>query len=164
MVDTSYGLDANVFIEAAKRYYAFDIFPKFWTTLVNLAGNGSIQSIDRVRDELLKGRDELAQWFQVNFSQATVSTTDSLVIESYSEVMKWALNQAQFLDPAKHNFARGADGWLIAYARQNNCVVVTQERFNPNIKRTIPIPNVCRVFEVRCIDTFEMLRELRVRI
>jgi len=31
-----YVLDANVFIEAARRYYAFDIAPKFWDTLIQL--------------------------------------------------------------------------------------------------------------------------------
>ena len=32
-----YLLDANVFIEAAKHYYAFDLVGSFWNELVNKA-------------------------------------------------------------------------------------------------------------------------------
>lgn len=48
-VSSQYLLDANVFIEAARRYYAFDLVPSFWNKLVSLASNGDILSIDRVK-------------------------------------------------------------------------------------------------------------------
>ena len=35
--DPLYLLDANVFIEAAKGYYAFDIAPRFWEALISEA-------------------------------------------------------------------------------------------------------------------------------
>ena len=56
-----------------------------------------------------------------------------------------------------------ADGWLAAYARVYNAVVVTQEVFNADVRKRVPLPNVCRQFGVDCRDTFEMLRELEVR-
>lgn len=43
-----YVLDANVFIEAARRYYAFDLAPRFWESLEHHAANGRVRSIDRV--------------------------------------------------------------------------------------------------------------------
>lgn len=55
-----YVIDTNVFIQAANHYYAFDIVPSFWPKLVELAGNGRILTIDRVRTEIEKGGDELA--------------------------------------------------------------------------------------------------------
>jgi hypothetical protein len=48
-----YVLDANVFIEAHKRYYAFDICPGYWAALIAQHHSGLVCSIDRVRDELL---------------------------------------------------------------------------------------------------------------
>lgn len=33
---TCYLLDANVLMEAARRYYAFDIAPGFWQALIQL--------------------------------------------------------------------------------------------------------------------------------
>lgn len=63
-----YLLDANVLIEAKNRYYAFDIAPGFWVWL-DLAHQQSLAcSIKAVRDELLDGNDELADWARANTS------------------------------------------------------------------------------------------------
>ena len=42
-----YLLDTNVFIEAAKHYYAFDLVGSFWKELVSKAKEGRIESIDQ---------------------------------------------------------------------------------------------------------------------
>ena len=57
-------MDADVFISAKNRHYAFDICPGFWDSLVYHFGAGNIRSIDKVRNELLAGRDteDLYQW------------------------------------------------------------------------------------------------------
>jgi hypothetical protein len=78
--------------------------------------------------------------------------------------MTWVQGQDQFSDAAKADFARGADGWLVAYAKAKGCIVVTLETINPDIKRKVPIPNVCQVFGVQFVDTFEMLRRLGVQL
>jgi hypothetical protein len=155
-------LDANVFIEAAKRYYAFDIVPSFWNMLVVHAKHGQLLSIDRVRDELM--RADLKTWASGSFHGFFASTSDPDIIAAYREVMVWSQNQSQFTDAAKAQFADAADGWLIAYALAKNCVVVTHEQYDQNIKRKVKIPNVCRAFGVRYVDTFQMMRELKVRI
>ncbi len=159
----TYILDANVFIEAARRYYAFDIAPPFWESLVYHAANGRIQSIDRVKQELERGKDELATWATAQFSDAFASTDEEDIIESYSEVMTWVQAQEQFSDAAKADFATGADGWLVAYARCKGLKVVTHELPATDARRKVPIPNVCDAFGVNYGDTFEMLRELGVR-
>ena len=158
-----YVLDANVFMEAAARYYALDLAPRFWESLVEHARTGRVMSIDRVQRELTRGKDELAQWANADFSSAFMSTDSPEVIDGYGELMRWVQSQNQFSDAAKADFASGADGWLVAYARANGCVVVTQEVLNPDVKRKVPIPNVCRAFNVPWIDTFTMLRNLGVR-
>ena len=158
-----YVLDSNVFMEAARRYYAFDLAPKFWESLVHYAVNGQIQSIDRIKQEIERGNDELAIWATSQFSDAFASTDEEDVIESYSEVMSWVQAQDQFSDAAKADFAAGADGWLVAYARPKGLIVVTHEVLDPSIRRKVPIPNVCEAFGVNCVDTFEMLRQLGVR-
>jgi hypothetical protein len=77
--------------------------------------------------------------------------------------MSWVQAQEQFSDAAKADFAAGADGWLVAYARSKGLIVVTHEVLDPSIRRKVPIPNVCEAFGVSYVDTFEMLRELGVR-
>ena len=163
MDGTTYVLDADVFIEAARRYYAFDLAPKFWESLVHHAANGRIQSIDRVKKELERGKDKLATWATSQFSDEFASTDEEDVTESYTEVMGWVQAQDQFSDAAKADFASGADGWLVAYPKSKRHIVVTHEVLNPSIKRKVPIPNVCEAFGVSYVDTFAMLRELGVR-
>ena len=159
----TYILDSDVFMEAARRYYAFDLAPKFWESLVLHAADGRIQSIDHVKKEIERGKDDLATWATTQFSDAFASTDEDDVIDSYSEVMGWVQAQSQFSDAAKADFAAGADGWLVAYAKSKGGIVVTHEVLNPNIRRRVPIPNVCEAFDVKYHDTFEMLRELGVR-
>ena len=77
----TYVLDANVFIEAAKRYYAFDIVPSFWQMLVAHAESGQLLSIDRVKDELL--RADLALWAEGSFHDFFDLTSDPDVITAY---------------------------------------------------------------------------------
>jgi len=163
MDGATYVLDANVFIEAARRYYAFDIAPPFWESLVRYAAEGRIQSIDRIKKELERGNDELATWVKTDISDAFTSTDQEDIITSYTAVMGWVYEQDQFTDAAKADFANGADGWLVAYAMSKGYVIVTHEVLDPSIRRKVPIPNVCGAFGVSCIDTFAMLRELGVR-
>lgn len=62
-----YVLDANVFVEAKNKYYAFDIAPFFWDSLATYAEKGVIKSIDRVLTELKRGHDELKDWAESDF-------------------------------------------------------------------------------------------------
>ena len=163
MDGATYVLDTNVFIEAARRYYAFDLAPVFWESILHHAANGRINSIDRVKEELERGKDELAKWATSQFSNAFVSTDEEDVTNSYASVMGWVKAQDQFSDAAKADFADGADGWLVAYAMSKSQIVVTHEVLDPGIKRKVPIPNVCEAFSVSYVDTFAMLRELGVR-
>jgi len=58
----AYLLDSNVFIEAKRRYYGFDFCPAFWDWLIEAAGKGLVFSVEKVRDELITGGDELSDW------------------------------------------------------------------------------------------------------
>ena len=46
-----YLLDANVFIEAHQRYYAFNLCPGFWKSLIWHHKQNRIYSIDRIELE-----------------------------------------------------------------------------------------------------------------
>ena len=83
-------LDANVFIESAKRYYAFDIAPGFWDALIRHARGGLVRSIDKVKDEIDRGNDDLTTWIGGNFHQWFDSTNQQDVIDAYATVMGWA--------------------------------------------------------------------------
>ena len=158
-------LDTNVFIEAHRRYYAQDLCPGFWECLTHYCREQRLLSIDRVRDEIFAPSvpDALVDWVNQAPSGLFVSSADLLVSHAYKEMLHWVQRNGQFLPEAKMEFAEVADGWVAAYARVHNAVVVTQELFRANVRRRVPLPNVCREFGVDYRDTFEMLRELEAR-
>lgn len=123
-----------------------------------------MRSIDRVKEEIDRGKDDLTTWAGDTFHEWFASTDQGDVFDVYRRIMAWAQGQSQFTDAAKAQFANVADGWVVAYAMAKGCVVVTHERFDPNVRRKIPIPNVCRAFSVQYVDTFQMLRALGVRL
>ena len=158
-----YLLDANVYITAHRVYYAFDLCPGFWDCLIHYFNAGRILSIDRVRDELVGSGDALSVWAQNAPADLFVTSLENEITDAYREVMQWVYANNQFLPQAKSDFSQGADGWLVAYARANDAILVTLERYAPDAGRRVPVPNVCRRFGVAYIDTFEMLSELGVR-
>lgn len=158
-------LDANTFIQAHRRFYAFDICPGYWDSLIWHQRHGNLCSIDRVADELRRGDDELSRWAIESLGEtAFMPTNDAETVARYADLIIWVQAQTQFLDYAKEQFAQVADGWLVAYAKRTAGTVVTLEEFDPNVRRRVPIPNVCRAFDVDFITTFEMLRSLNIRL
>ena len=160
-----YALDANAFIQAKRRFYGFDFCPGYWRALIWHSRQGTVPSIDRVKEELLRGGDELADWVSEELGDAGFSeTTTAAVAEKYAQMLAWVMAQPQFSDPAKAEFQQVADGWLAAYAKAGGYVVVTLEEFSPDARRRVPLPNVCRAFDVSTITPFEMLRRLGARL
>lgn len=156
-------LDANVFIEAKRRYYAFDVCPGFWDCLNSLHATGNLFSIDHVKKELENGGDDLAQWLsEMMPAEFFISTDKNSIIRCYGEIVSWVYKQEQFWEAAKAEFSDKADGWLIACTRAMEMVLVTHEVYTSDARKKVPIPNICQKFNVPYVDTFEMLRELGV--
>jgi uncharacterized protein DUF4411 len=158
-----YVLDANVFIEAAKRYYAFDLVPAFWEHLVTRGNSGHLCTIDRIADEI-KEDGLLKAWFDGQFAGCVRQSGTEEALVQYATLMQWSQGDTTFTDAAKAEFAAVADAWLIAYAKAVGGTVVTHETYDANIRRRIKIPNACRQLGVQCVDTFAMLRTLGVRL
>lgn len=160
-VSKRYILDANAFIEAKDRYYSFDICPGFWTSLVSQHNAKRVFSIDRIRDELAEQDDEIKDWIDDRASETFFKKTeDQAVVDLFQEMVNWVYSEDQFTDAAKTEFASVADGWLMAYASVNDQIVVTHEEYAPEVKRKVPIPNVCVEFDIEYVNTFEMLHAL----
>lgn len=158
-----YVLDTSLLIQAKRSYYAFDIAHSFWTYLVRLANQGIITSIDKVYDEIERGKDDLYEWVQQNLPSQFFRDTDNSpdLLINYQQLITWSSSNTQFTSNAKAEFAQynEADAWVVAFAISNKLTVISQEIFNANIKRKILVPNVCHAFNVKHIDTFTFLRE-----
>ena len=156
-----YALDANVFIEAYRRYYAFAICPGFWQSLVHHHSQGRIFSIERVKAEMADQGDELAAWVENQELDGCFESSDTAeIIATYAQLVAWVTGQAQFTAAAKAEFAEKPDAWLIAYSKVTEKALVTHEVLRQEARARVPIPNVCEAFDVEYLDTFEMLKDL----
>lgn len=164
MVKPLYVLDANVFIESSKKHYAFDIAPTFWKGISNHAKSGLIVSIDRVYNEIARGKDQLFDWLKKNMESSFVSTDNENTVGVFTEMMVWVSASNHYKDSAKSEFAQVADGWIIAYAKANGITVVSDEKYNKDKKSKVPIPNICEEFKIPCIHTFELMRKLKITL
>ncbi|MHC4119123.1 MAG: DUF4411 family protein [Planctomycetota bacterium] len=154
-----YVLDANVLIEAKRLYYAFDLCPGFWDSLLYHNSNGNLESIDRVGKDLAEG-DDLDAWKKE--SPGFFAPTESAsILTAYRDVNQWVQSQERFSNFEKSKFADDVDAWVIAYAKANNATVVTHEVSAPR-SRKVKIPDVCDHFNIEHINTFGMLQRLGV--
>ena len=147
---------------AHHHYYAPDFCPAFWDCVLRHFHTGRLLSIDKVRDEVISP-EALVKWTKDAPDGLFVSTAEQPVTDAYRNVMAWVNGNAQFRLEAREKFSREADGWLVAYAQAHAAIVVTDEKLEPDAKKRVPLPNVCRQFNVRCLNTFEMLRQLGVQ-
>ncbi|HBP53864.1 MAG TPA: DUF4411 domain-containing protein [Synechococcus sp. UBA8638] len=163
---SNYLIDSDVLITAKNRYYAFSICPGFWKSVLDHHSRGHLHSIDRVRQELLKGRrdDDLVQWVGQSVPADFFLPSDGgEVIAAYEKVISWVNRHKQYREEAKAKFASDADGWLVAHGMATGKTVVTLEQSSPKSRTAIKLPDVCHAFSVPCDNTFAMLHRLGVQ-
>lgn len=158
----NYLLDANTFIEAKNRYYGMAICPGYWQWIIQSNKNSGVASIQFVKDELTNGNDELAQWAK-DHSHLFITNDDELTQKAYIQVVQYVMSLQDMKLGAQDEFLRGADPWLIAKAIVTRATIVTHEKLDRKIKRKILIPNVCENFDVKYIDTFDLLHDLEAK-
>jgi len=156
----AYLLDANVFIEAANRYYATDICPGFWEWMESSAAAGNIVSTQRVRDELLGREDDLAEWAERQ-PAAFFTGVDSGTLPHLATLASWVQRQ-NYRATAIAEFLDSADYYLIASAMGGGHIVVTHEKPSDGQKK-VKIPEPCIAHGVEYVNTFIMLRRLGAR-
>ena len=153
-------LDANVFIDAQKNYYAPDICPGFWSALIRQHEASRVCSIDQVKAELVN--EKLKTWASKTAPASFFKGTQGKsVVDAFRQMVNWVQEERQFTSAAKAEFSSVADGWLVAFAKANGLTVVTLEAYAPDARKKVMIPNICEEFGVDCCDTFEMLRDLK---
>jgi len=156
-------LDANTLIEAKNRYYGMHICPGYWSWLILQNQALELASIGPVKDELTKGNDELAVWADDNpvlFHDISDAPTQAAFVNVVEAI---AQQSRDMKVGALDEFLGGADPWLIAKAMSTGATVVTHEVLNLEVKRKFIIPNICRMFDVPCMNTFELLTKLEAR-
>ncbi len=136
-----YVLDSNFFIEAHRNNYPLDVAIGFWNKVRQLAEEGKVISIDKVRREIYDKNDALEDWCRNNLPKDFFKDT-SVVMNEYAQVATWAISKSEhYLPNALNEFlnADEADAFLVAYclADPANRCVVTQEISEPNRRNKV---------------------------
>jgi Domain of unknown function (DUF4411) len=121
-----YLVDADVFIEAKNKHYAFDVVPGFWDWLLAANADGMVASVEGVGYELRVGGDELARWV-ADRDDAFFLPPDDDVVASLRVVSEWATNCDRYTPAAVADFLDKADYYLVAHAHAYADIVVTHE-------------------------------------
>ena len=156
-----YLLDANVPIDANRDYYPIDRVPEFWEWLVGLGNSGQVKIPQEIYAEVAAGADAVAGWLkeQVNAMRLEEQVSEELVTQVIEQGYAADLN-----DDELDNI--GQDPFLIAFALASpvNRVVVSNENSRPARQRgNRHVPDVCQGFNIRCVNTFALIRELDFR-
>ena len=156
-----YWLDANVLIEAHRRSYPIGIVVSFWTWLGGQVENSVVVCPRRVYQELAEQedhKDELSVWVQNRRNKGLCIMPSKEVTAQVGHILEFVF--ANYQAPQAYDFSKGGDVWVVAHALDDSGTVVTQESGLRPQARKVRIPDVCKHFHVKCIDTLQMLKEL----
>ena len=156
-----YWLDSNVFIEGKKGPYGFDIAPRFWSLLDELTSNGRVSSPTFVYSELTNAQYDLVAWAHQRIVSGLFVQPDTVVQLIFRHIVGF-VTQHYNNNKSSRNFIAKADPWVIAHAATDGGAVVTLEAKVPANSQKVKIPNVCDQYNIRSINTYQMLRELGV--
>ena len=160
----TYLLDANVFIQAHRILYPFDVFPTFWEWLEKENEKGIIASIEPVYKELNNSSDadRLSEWSKsINKESWFLPVENQECQKEFKLIANWTYKNKQYNDTAKAQFLDIVDSLIIAKAKSLGITVVTQEKPAPGSKSKIFIPDVCNEFGVPYIDLLQLFRILK---
>ena len=161
-----YLLDANTLIDAKRDYYAIDRVPEFWSWLIFQGQQGKIKIPIEVYEEFSDTKDKdgkkdaLATWAdQVEVKEAL------LFDEEVEQDLVARITYGGYVaNPTDDELEKiGRDPFLLSYALkdpQNRCIVTTETSKPSRMGANRHVPDVCSKFGIRCINNFEMIREM----
>ncbi len=168
MATDVYIIDTSCLIQAHRQYYPFDIAPSFWDFLEQEFKKGNFILINKVQEEILRGKDKVSDFVQLRLPASCLLDchSDQQIMNNYGEIMAWGNSNPRYNPQAKRDFAEfeHADPFLVATAMTISGTVVSQEVSDPLTKRIIKLPDVCTQFNVPHCDTFTLLRRFGFRM
>jgi hypothetical protein len=155
-----YLLDANVFIQAHRLHYGFDICPAFWEWIERAHDLQRVFSIGKVLEEIEVGNDALAEWAS-NRPESFFLKPEPATVLSLQATSGWAVRSGSD-QTAISTFLQVADYFLVAQAHSLSFTVVTHEVPGSSRKR-IKVPDACIGVGVQFMTPFSMLRREQAR-
>jgi len=164
-----YLLDANTLIDSKRDYFEFERVPEFWGWLRHQGAEGNVKIPIEIYEEFEEARradgqrDDLAEWA----ADAEIRGAMLLNEDVNPTLVSRVVAEGYCPDPSEQETEKmGRDPFLIAYALVDPAsrTIVTTEVSKPTAERANRrIPDVGRELGIRCINNFQLLRELDFR-
>lgn len=166
MTSKRYLLDSDVLISAKKSWLDPKIAPAFWSWIIEGHNQGYFYSIDKVADELKEGnKDDFLYIFAIDHESLFLSSDEISCITEYAKLQTWAntiwtqSKKPNNTSKAIEAFAtsKKADAFLVAYAKANDFLVVTNEISNMNDQTNVKLPDAANSCGVKTINLYDLL-------
>ena len=145
-----YVIDTSAIIDLWRRYYPIDIFKSLWQEIDRLIKNDELISPREVFEEIKVGDDELFSW--IKNQKKMFKELDNIQL---LQVKKILIKFPNWIDPNKA--IPEADPFIIALALAVGWTVITSEKYSTGSKPKIP--DVCKSFNIKCINLIDFFRE-----
>lgn len=146
-----YSIDTSAILDAWIRYYPPDVMPGLWKQLEELIDNGQLIATEEVLYELEKKEDGAHEWAK-NHGNMFILTDEKIQLEVI-EILK---DYKKLIDTRKNR--SGADPFVIALAKIEDCKLITGEKPTNQLKRP-HIPDVCEAIGITYINILQLCRE-----
>ena len=161
-----YLLDANTLIDAKRDYYPIDRIPEFWEWLVFQGQQGTIKIPIEVYEEFSDtkdkdgNKDSLATWAEQEYVKRVL-----LLEEQAEQDLVARITYGGYVaNPSDDELKKiGRDPFLSSYALKdidNRCIVTTENSKPSRKGANRHIPDVCKDFNILCINSFQLIQEL----
>lgn len=162
-----YLLDTNIYANAYERFYRNDYFPTFWEKFAVIM-NDHVVMPKIVKDEITKS-EWFHTWLEENYQDGILNHKN--YSEGWQTILEFVQSCGLYTDKALTDQAKGwaqesvADPWLIAIAKQDELVLVSDETRianlgKGNLVKAAKIPDICDRQSVRCITMNEFFGEI----
>lgn len=163
-----YLLDANTLIDAKRDYYPISRVPEFWDWLIYQGQQGKIKIPIEVYEEFSDTKDKdgemdaLAVWAD----QEEVKEALLFGEQAEQDLVSRITYGGYVANPTDEELEKiGRDPFLLSYALKdihNRCIVTTESSKPSRLGANRHIPDVCKDkdFNIRCINNFQMIKEL----
>lgn len=166
-----YLIDTNIYIASYDRYYRNQYFPTYWEKFATIL-NEHVVIPKVVKDEVTKS-EWFLDWLKNNYQGAIINHKN--YSQQWQTVLEFVQSCGLYKDSALSDQVRGwanekvADPWLVAIAKSDDLVLVTDEVREAKLGkgsliRSAKIPDICDRQDVRCIDRNEFFGEVGLLI
>ena len=146
-----YSIDTSALIDGWVRYYRPTVFRRLWEMMGGLVSDRQLIASRSVYREIETREDRLIDWAKEHADifvedDETVQTRVRDILDSWPRTFDVT------------RYVTGADAFVIAHAQCREFAVVTGEKpsNNPDAPK---IPDVCRHYDVRCMNLMDMIEE-----